>query len=99
PMIVERAYNLECGHDAVGAVELAAGRLRVEVTPRQHRRKFGAPTRPPGEDIADRVDGDRAARVLTTADEAAARLAVQLRQRKPANAALRSRADLGQVHQ
>src|SRR5260370_13682490 len=97
--IIEGAHQFEPGHDAVGAVDLAAGRLRVGMAAGHHRRQARVPAGPAREDIADLVDADGAAGLLAPADEKPARLAVEIARRKPAHPALRGRPDLRQFHQ
>ena len=84
---------------AVGAVEFAAGRLRVEMAAGHYRREGRVASLPPREDVADAVDPHGAARLLAPADEQPARLAVEVGRGEPAYAAFRCRADLRQLHQ
>ena len=51
------------------------------------------------EDVADRVDADRAAGLLRPRDEQVACLPVEIGERETAHAALVGRADLREVHQ
>ncbi len=97
--IVEAADDFEPGQHAIGAVELAAGRLGVEMAAGQHRRQTGVAAGPAGKDVADPVDADGAAGFLAPADEAAPRFAVEIARGEPAHAALGGGADLGQRHQ
>ena len=95
--IVQRAHHLEPGHHAVGAVELAAGRLGVEMAAGHDRRQARVAAGPAREDVADPVDRDGAAGLLAPADEEPPRLAVEIARREPAHPALRGRADLAPV--
>ena len=97
--IVEAADDFEPGQHPIGAVELAAGRLGVEMAAGQHRRQTGVAAGPAGKDVADPVDADGAAGFLAPADEAAPRFAVEIARGEPAHAALGGGADLGQRHQ
>src|SRR6516225_9930195 len=97
--IVEGAYDLEPRHHAVGAVELAPGRLRIEMAAGHNRRQARVAAGPARKDIADLVDSNGTAGLLTPADEEPARLAVEIACREPAYSALRRRADLRQFHQ
>ena len=54
--VVQRAHDLQPGHDAVGAVELAAVRLRVEVAAHHDRRRGCLAPGAAREHVADRVD-------------------------------------------
>ncbi len=54
--IVQGAHELEPGHHAIGAVELAAGRLGVEMAAGHDRRQARVAAGPAREDVADLVD-------------------------------------------
>src|SRR5205823_12873272 len=86
-------------HDAIGAVELAAGRLGVEVAAGDDRRQVWVAPRAAGKDVADLVNGDAAAGFLAPADKEAARRGVEIAGGEAADATLLGRADLGQLHQ
>ncbi len=57
------------------------------------------PTGPPGKDVAHRVDGHGAARLLAPTHEKVTAVTVQIGQRKPAIAALFGGPDLGHFHE
>ena len=97
--IVQRAHDFQPRHHAIGAVEAAAGRLRVEMAAGHDRRQPGIASRTTREDVADPVHRDRAAGLLAPAYEQAARLGVEIARREPADAALFGGADLRQFHQ
>ena len=73
--IVQHAQHLEPRHHAIGAVELAAGRLGVEMRAGHHRRLGRIAALAAGEDVAELVDLDGAARRLGPAHEEVAALA------------------------
>jgi len=97
--VFERAHHFQAGHDAVGAVELAARRLRVEVAADRHRQEIGVGPRSTREDVADGVDFDRHRCLAAPADEAVAPTAILVAQRQPTDAALRCRADARELHE
>ena len=97
--IVQHAQHLQPRHHAIGAVELAAGRLGVEMRAGHHRRLGRIAALAAGEDVAELVDLDGAARRLGPAHEEIAALAVEIGERDAADAALLRAADLGQLHQ
>src|SRR5206468_2615101 len=84
---------------AIGAVELAAGRLGVEMAAGHHRRQARVAAGPEREDVADLIDPDSAVGRLAPGDEEPAGLAVEVARREPAYPAFGRRADLGQLHQ
>src|SRR6185437_5027362 len=92
-------YDLERAEHAEHAVELAPGRLGVEVAADEdgRRRRLGALA--PGEYVAHLVDLDRAYGGLAPCPEQFARLAVEVGQRQALDAALRGRADFRHFHQ
>ena len=100
---MQGAQRFERGKDAERAVELAAGRLGVEVRAHGDRGQggvFGAVlARPAREHVADLVDRDRAAERLALRLEPVAHLAVEIGQREAADAALWGGADLRGLHQ
>ena len=96
---VQRAHRFKRAEDAEHAVELAAGRLGVEMRAHGDRGKvlvFAGPAREHG---ADFVDRNRAAERFALRLEPVAHLAVEIGQGQTANTALRRRADLRGVHQ
>ena len=97
--VVEGADDLQPGEHPVGAVELAACRLGIEMAAGHHRRARVVLARAAGEDVADAVDAHRAAGGLAPADEQVAALPVEVGEREPTHAALLGRADLRQLHQ
>ncbi len=68
-IIVKRSDDFKPGEDAEHAVELAAGRLRVEMAAGDDRRQVVVPARAAREDVAHAVDCDRAARLLAPLHE------------------------------
>ena len=96
---VQRAHGFKRAEDAEHAVELAAGRLGIEMRAHGDRRKILVLARPAREHGADFVDRDGAAERLALRLEPVAHLPVEIGQRQAANAALRRRADLRRVHQ
>ena len=99
PDVVQRAHDFERRQDAENAVELAAGRLRVEMTAGHHWRQLRIGALAAREHVADLVDLDRAAGGLAPFREQVAALAVEIRQRLAVAAALGGGADLGHFHQ
>ena len=100
PEIVEGADRLEPGEHAIGAVELAAGRLRIEMAAGHHWRQRVVSPGPPGKNVADPVHAHRAAGVLAPAHEQGAPGAVEDRSARAGTPRLSlRRADLGQLHQ
>ncbi|MNP37646.1 hypothetical protein D3C76_1311050 [compost metagenome] len=97
--VVERAHHFEAGHDAVAAIELAAGGLGVDVAAGHDGRQGRVAPGAAGEDVADGVDADRAAGLFAPVYEQVASLAVEVGQGQAAYAALGGGAELGQVHQ
>src|SRR5262249_42023648 len=71
--IVERAHDLERRHDAIGAVELATGRLGVEMAAGHDQGQARVAAGPAREDVADPVDPHATPGLLTPADEEPAR--------------------------
>src|SRR5262249_34986764 len=76
--LVERAQHLESGHHPVSAVELAAGRLRVDVAAGHHRRPCRIAALAAREDVAHAVDADRGTRPFAPAREEIPGLAVEI---------------------
>ena len=98
-MIRERAHDLQTCQDAVGAVETAAVGLGVEMAANEHGRARGVGPGPLGEEIADAVARDRAARSLGPGGEQRLAVAVGVRERDSMRAAARRGAHLGEGHQ
>ena len=98
-VLVEAAQDLKPGHHPEAAIELAAGRLGVDVAAGHHRRRVRVGAGATREDVADGIDTDRAALGLAPLNEEVARLAVQLGQCLAVDAALGRGAQLGQGHQ
>ena len=97
--IVQHAQHFQPCHHAIGAVELAAGRLGVEMRAGHHRRLRRIAAFAAGEDITQLVDFDGAACLLGPAHEEIAALAVEVGERDAADATLLGPADLAQFHQ
>ncbi len=97
--IVQRAQHLQPGEHAERAVELAAGRLGVEMRAHRDRRRGGVLALAAREHGADLVHRDGAAERLALLAEPVAHALVLIGQGQPANAAFRRAADLGRVHQ
>src|SRR5580765_6900608 len=97
PPIVQRPHHLEPGHDAVGAVEPATVRLRVEMAAHDDGRGAGVLPGPAREHVADGVHPQLEARLAAPKGEALAPLAVGGCQRDAAYAALRRGADFRQL--
>ena len=97
--IVEGAHHLQRAEHAERTVELAAGRLGVEMAAHQDRRQRRIAPWAAGEHVAHGVDADGAAGGLAPAGEEVTRLPVEIRQRQPVAAALRRRADRRHLHQ
>ncbi len=93
-VVVERAHDLEAGEHAVVAVELAAGRLGVDVAAGDDRRQRVVLAGAAHEAVADLVDRDRHAGLARPARHQVAALLVEVGERQPADAALRRGADL-----
>ena len=99
PGVVQRAHDFQPGHDAVGAVELAARGLRIEVAADRDGQRTGIGAGAPREDVADAVHLDRHAGLLAPAHELVAPAPVDVGEREAAHAALVGGADFRQVHQ
>jgi hypothetical protein len=98
-VVVQAAHDLERRQHAVGAVELAAGRLAVQVAAGHDRRRLRVAAGPPGEDVAHGVEGDAAAGRLGPAGEEVAAVPVEIGQRQAADPAFGGGADLRHLHQ
>jgi hypothetical protein len=96
---VERPHGLKRAEHAERAVELAPGRLRVEMRAHRDWRETIVPSRPPREHVADFVDRDSAAERLALRLEPIADPAIEVSQRQPADAALWRAANLRRLHQ
>ncbi len=97
--LVQRPHRFERAEHAERAVELAAGRLGVEMRAHGDRRQCRVLARPPREHVADLVNRDRAAQRFTLHPKPAAHLPVKVGQGQPADTAFRRRADLRGFHQ
>ena len=97
--VVERADDLQAGENPVGAVELAAGRLGVQVAAGHHRRQGGVGAGAAGKDVAHLVHLDGAAGLLRPTHEQVASLTVHVAQGDAADTAARCRANARQGHQ
>jgi hypothetical protein len=97
--IVQRAHDLEAGHDAVDAVELAPRGLAVDVAAGHHGRKRIVLARAAREDVAHLVDLDGAAGILRPLAEQIARLLVEIGEGQAADAALLGGADFRHLHE
>ena len=98
-VVVQRAEHFQHSQHTVVAVELAAGRLRVDVAARGHRRCVVLATETAREDVADLVDANGAAGLTSPADDLVAALPVQVGEGHATDAAGRCGADGGQFHQ
>jgi hypothetical protein len=94
----QRAQRFERTEHAEHAVELAAGRLGIEVAPHRDRRDVVL-ARTAREHRAHVVDRHGAAERLAARLEPVAHLTVEIGQRQTADAALRRAADSGCLHQ
>ncbi len=98
PGVVQAAHRLQPGEHAVGAVELAAHGLAVQVAAGHDRGPGVVRPGAPREDVAHSVDPDRAARRLAPAHEEVARLLVQVAERQAPDPAVRRGADPAHLH-
>ena len=96
---MQRAQHFQPGKHAERAVELASGRLGVEMRAHRDRRRRGVLALAAREHGADLVHRDGAAERLALLAEPVAHAPVLVGQGQPANAAFRRAADLGRVHQ
>ena len=97
-VIVEGAKDLEPRQNSENSVEPAAGVLRVEVAPHQHRRRSVLASGAAREDVAHPVDGHLRARVPAPGDEEIPHLLVRRVERQPPQALVPSRPDAGRRH-
>ena len=96
---MQDAQHFQRGMHAQAAVELAAGRLRIEMAAERDGWHIGALACAARKHRAHVVDGDGAAERLRARLEPVAHLAVEIGQRQTANAALLRRADARRFHQ
>ena len=97
--IVQRADHFQPAEHAQHAVELAAGRLGVEVAADIDRQRIGVGALAPREHRAHLVDADFEAGRLAPSLEQMPALAILVGQRLPVVAAGHTRADLRHLHQ
>ena len=97
--VVERTHDLERAEHSERAVELAAGRLGVEMAAHHHGGERIVRAGAAREHVAHLVDRDRAAGGLAPFPEQLARLTVEIGQRQALNAALRRGADFRHFHE
>src|SRR5690606_17896359 len=93
------AQAFEPGEDPEHAVELAAGRLGIEMATHRDRRQRVVPAGPDREHVADLVDMHVAAEALAFGPEPVTDAAILLAQRQAPNAALGRAADPGGLHE
>ena len=98
-MLVKRPYHLEPGDHAIGAVELSARGLGVEMAAGHDRRAGVIGAGAARKDIAGGIEVGCAARLLAPGDEQIAGLAGKIGERKPAHPARRRPADPGHLHE
>ena len=96
---VQRAQRLQRGQHPERSVELAAGRLGIEVAAHRDRRNADALALPAREHRAHVVHRHGAADLLAARLEPVAHLAVEVGQGEPADAALGGPADRAGLHQ
>src|SRR6185295_17917822 len=87
------AQRFQRSKHAEHAVELAAGRLGIEMTPHRDRRNVGALARPSREHRTHVVNSDGAAKRLAAGAKPVAYLLVEIGQRETADTALGRAAD------
>ncbi len=97
--VIECADHFQPGHHPVAAVELAAGRLGVDMAAGHDRGQGGVTPGAACKDIPDGVDTDAAPGRLAPVHEQVAGLAVEVGERQAAHAAFDGGAELGEVHQ
>ena len=97
-VIVERAKDFEPGQHSENSVEPAAGVLRVEVAPHQHRRRVVLAPGATREDVAHLVDVHLRACVPAPGDEKISHLLVGRVEREPPQALVPPRPDAGRSH-
>src|ERR1700677_519884 len=96
---LQRTHDLQRAEHAQDAVELAAGRLRIEMRAHADRRQVVALAGAPREHVAAIIDRDGAADRFASALEPVAHLTILVRKREPADAAFLRRAEPGRLHQ
>ena len=99
PRLVQRAHDFEPRHDPIGAVELPAGGLRIEMAAHHHGRSARIRSRTARENVADRIHTDRQSRLARPGNELVTPLAVRFGERHAPDASLRRRADRGEIHE
>ena len=97
--VVECAQYFDASQHPVATVEFAAGGLGVDMAAGHHRRQVGIEPRTAGENIAHRVDADRAARFFTPAYKDVPGLTVEVGQGQATHAAFDCGTQLRQFHQ
>src|ERR1700677_463402 len=97
--VVERTHNLERAEHSERAVELAAGRLGVEMAAHHYGSERIVLAWPTREHVAHLVDGDRATGGLAPFSEQLARLTVEIGQRQALDTALGRGADFRHFHE
>ena len=97
--IVERAQHLNAGQHTKAAIELATGGLGVDVAAGHYRRQVRIAPGTAGENIADRVDADGAARLFAPPDKDIPSLAIKVSQGQATDTAFDRGAKLGQFHE
>ena len=97
--VVQRADHFQAGHDAVGAIELAAVRLAVEVAAHDDGRRAAVGAFAAGEYVADAVHAHLQPGLAAPAHEELAAFAVLGRERHATHAALGRGADPGELHE
>ena len=98
-VVVERAHDLQPGQHTVVAIELAAGRLCVDVAAGDDRWQCVVAAGAAHEAVADLVDGHRHAGLARPACHQVATLPVQVGQRQATHAPLGRGTNLSQLHQ
>ena len=98
-LVIEGADHLERAEHAERAVELAAGRLAVEMAAEQHGRAVLFGPLASGEHGAHPIDADREPGLVTPSTEQIAAPPVLVGQRLTVDATVRRRADFGHGHQ
>ena len=96
--VVHGFDRFDPGEHAVRPVELAAGRLAVDMRPGHDGRQAGVAAVPPQEQVACRVDENAEAEFRGPGGQPAARLDFFRGKRLPVDAALAGRAELRKLH-
>ena len=97
-MIIEGLDHFQTGENPEGAIELAPGGNRIEVTAGHHRWQTGIEPCAARKNISHVVDFDTTADLAAPADEQVAPGAILVGQRQPARAAMLPGSDLGHRH-